>query len=313
MKPLSAADIRGTWGTLLLPIEPDDSIGWSRLEDELDRLIGAGVDGIYSNGTACEFYSQSEDEFDRIHELLSARCERAGMPWQAGASHMSAQVSLDRIRRARQLSPSGIQVILPDWFPVTNTEAIRFLSRAAEEAAPIPLVLYNPPHAKRALSPEDFGEYSRAVPSLAGVKIPHSEAAWCASFIKQAPGLSLFVPGHELATGIANGAHGAYSNVACLSPAGAVRWNRQIHTDSAAALDLESRIRKFMSEHILPFRRDHGIANQGLDKLLAAIGGWVDLGTRLRWPYSWIPEEEALRLRPVARRLLPVLFEGEMS
>lgn len=311
MEPLSASTIRGVWGTLLLPIEPDESIGWSRLAEEIDLLTGSGLNGIYSNGTSCEFYAQSEDEFDRLHDLLAAKCERAGVPWQAGASHMSAQTALGRVRRVRALKPSAIQVVLPDWFPVTNEEAVRFLSRVAEEAAPVPLVLYNPPHAKRSLEPADFGVLARAVPALAGVKVRHSGARWCSEFLREAPGLSLFVPGHELATGIANGAHGAYSNVACLSPPGAVRWRRQILADPPRALELETRIRQFMTDHILPFRHARGISNQGLDKLLAAAGGWAKIGTRLRWPYSWIPEEEALRLRPLARRLLPELFEGE--
>ncbi len=313
MEPATPSGIRGTWGTLLLPIEPDESICWPLLADEIDALIAARVHGIYSNGTACEFYAQSEAEFDRIHSLLSSRCEAAGMAWQAGASHMSAQISLDRARRAASLKPSAIQVILPDWYPVTNLEAIRFLSAIAAQTTPVPLVLYNPPHAKRFLTPADFGELARAVPALAGVKVAHSGADWCAQFQRCAPGLSLFVPGHELATGIANGAHGAYSNVACLSPAGAVRWNRQIFADPPAALDLESRIRRFMIEHIVPYRESQGVPNQGLDKLLAAIGGWADLGTRLRWPYSWIPEGEALRLRPIALRLLPELFEGDRT
>ena len=311
MKPCTGSTLRGTWGTLLLPIEPDDSIAWTRLEEEIEALVASGVDGVYSNGTACEFYAQSEEEFDRIHSLLAERCDLAGMPWQAGASHMSAQATLDRVRRVRGLHPSAIQVILPDWFPVTDEEAVRFLSRVAEEAAPIPLVLYNPPHAKRRLAPPDFGTLARSVPSLIGVKVPYSGAEWCADFLRHCPGLSLFVPGHELATGILNGAHGAYSNVACLDPAGAVRWNRRIHTDPTGALDLERRIQRFMSDCILPFRRDCGIANQGLDKLLAAIGGWAAIGTRLRWPYSWIPEEEAQGLRPIARSQMPELFDPE--
>lgn len=308
-----AAALRGTWATLLLPLENDDSICWTRLGEEIDRLIEAGVDGIYSNGTACEFYTQSEAEFDCLHALLAEKCERAGVPWQAGASHVSAQVSADRVRRVRALRPSAVQVILPDWLPVTMDEAARFLARIAETADPVGLVLYNPPHAKRALTPREFGELKHSVPALIGVKVPHSNAEWCAEFLAEAPAVSLFVPGHELATGIANGAHGAYSNVACLSPRGAVHWNRRIETGAPDAFDTETRIQRFMTEHILPFRRDRGIANPGLDKLLAAIGGWAPIGTRLRWPYSWVPEEEAQRLQAVARRLLPELFNGELS
>ena len=220
MRPPAASEIRGTWGTLWFPLEADGSIEWSRPADEIDLLIASGVDGIYSNGAACEFYAQTEEEFDRLHELLAGKCERAETPWQAGASHMSAQVALARVRRARGGRPSAIQIILPGWFPVSDREAVRFLSGIAEEAAPVRLVLYNPPHARRSLAPADFGKLARAVPALAGVKVPHSAAEWCADFRSEAPGLSLFVPGHQLATGIAAGAHGAYSDVACLNPSG---------------------------------------------------------------------------------------------
>jgi 4-hydroxy-tetrahydrodipicolinate synthase len=123
--------------------------------------------------------------------------------------------------------------------------------------------------------------------------------------------LSVFVPGHILASGVAQGAHGAYSNVACLQPRGAKRWNDLMMTNLAAALEIEGRIRKFMSDHILPFREKHGASNQALDKLLAAVGDWANVGTRLRWPYCWIDESEAAPLRSVARRMIPDLFADD--
>lgn len=308
MNPLQGMEIRGTWATLLTPVEDDDSIGWSRLYDEIAALLASGVDGIYSNGTAGEFYTQTEEEFDRLSYMLAEACERAAMPFQIGASHTSPQTALDRVRRARQLRPSAIQVILPDWYPTTSAEARRFLERVAEAASPIGLVLYNPPHAKRELAPAEFGEISAAVPELAGVKVAHSDAGWCRAFREAAPRVSLFVPGHQLATGIRNGAHGSYSNVACLHPAGAKRWNRLMASEPERALEIEARIQRFQAQHILPYRTLHGIGNMGLDKLMAAVGGWAPVGTRLRWPYSWVPEEEAARLRPVAHTMIPELF-----
>ena len=35
------------------------------------------------------------------------------------------------------------------------------------------------------------------------------------------------------------------------------------------------------------------------------------MNTRLRWPYNWIPEEDAVKLRPVVREMLPELYESE--
>jgi len=311
MKPLTGREIRGTWATLLIPINDDESINYAKLSDEIDYLIAAEVDGIYSNGTAGEFYAQGEDEFDRISQLLAEKCERAGMAFQIGASFMSAQIALDRARRAAELKPGAIQVILPDWSPVTLAEATAFLQRVAEAVALAPLVLYNPPHAKRVLQPRELASLCEAVPPLAGVKVAGGDEDWYAAMGPLLPRLSVFVPGHLLASGFAQGAHGAYSNVACLQPRGAQRWNELMKTNLAAALDIEGRIRKFMNDHLLPFREKYGASNQALDKLLAAVGNWAPVGTRLRWPYRGVDETEAAALRPVARRMIPELFADD--
>ncbi|MCU0780647.1 MAG: dihydrodipicolinate synthase family protein, partial [Akkermansiaceae bacterium] len=151
MNPLTAPEIRGNWATLICPWNGDDSLDTHRLAAEIDAMIGFGVDGIYSNGTAGEFHCQTEEEFDLISKCLAEKCHAANMPFQLGVSHMSAQISLDRLRRALPLAPSAVQIILPDWFPVTDEEAIRFLKKMAAAAQGIGLVLYNPPHAKRRL------------------------------------------------------------------------------------------------------------------------------------------------------------------
>jgi 4-hydroxy-tetrahydrodipicolinate synthase len=309
LPPLQAHQLRGNWATLLLPINADESIDYGRLAGELEGLIVAGVDGIYTNGTAGEFHTQSEAEFEAIHTLVAEHCHRADMPFQIGASHMSAQASLERIRLAKTLQPAAIQVILADWFPLKEKEMIACLARMAAAADPIGLVLYNPPHAKVVLPPDQIGRLREAVPALIGAKVADGDAAWYAAIREHCHGLAIFVPGHHLATGVANGAVGSYSNVACLSPAGSQRWYQQMLVDLPAALATEQRIRHFLDTHIVPFSLRDGFANPALDKLLAAIGNWAEVGTRLRWPYRWIEPEEALRLRPIAMSLLPELFE----
>lgn len=312
MIPLSASEIIGNWATVLLPVNADDSIDWLRLERQITTLIAAGVNGIYTNGTTGEFWSQTETEFDRLSSLVTEHCEAAGMPFQIGACHVSPQLTLERIRRAREFKPGAIQVTLPDWWKPNDREIVVTLARFAAAAAPIGLVLYNPPHAKRVLMPEDFGRLKQSVPELVGVKVAGGNDEWYERMRDEMTGLSVFIPGHQLATGLRLGAHGAYSNVACLHPRGAQVWYESIRTRPEAALDLESRIQEFMNRYIVPFRDEHGFSNFALDKLLAQIGGLTDAGTRVRWPYGSIPEIEAARLRPVANQMLPELF-GSLS
>jgi len=301
--------IRGNWATLLLPIAEDDSIEMARLGDTLDRMVAARPDGIYSNGTAGEFHNQTEAEFDAIQKMLAERCGAAGIPFVIGACQPDPRLSLDRLRRAAALRPDGIQVILPDWWPVTPAEATDFLLMAADAACDVPLVLYHPPHAKRVFAPSVLAQIVRPVPQVVGIKMGDGDAAWYAEARGALDDIALYLPGHHLATGVAEGvAAGAFSNVACLSPAGAQWWTDLMRTDLDAALEIEGRIRGFMERHIVPFARDRGYSNAALDKLLGAIGGWSETGTRLRRPYRWIEPDVVPALRAAALDAIPEIM-----
>ena len=82
-----------------------------------------------------------------------------------------------------------------------------------------------------------------------------------------------------------------------------------MQTDLPAALAIEAQIQQFMSAHVVPYRDMKGHSNMALDKLLACVGNWAPVGTRLRWPYTGVPESEVERLRVVARASIPSLFE----
>lgn len=311
MKTLRSNEIFGNWATLLLATDKNGAIDYSRLAHEIDVLIDSHPNGIYSNGTAGEFYSQTEEEFDRISLILSEKCEASGTPYQIGVSHMSPQISLERLKRIRHLKPGAVQLILPDWFPVTLEESVIFLKEMEQEAQGISLVLYNPPHAKKILKPSEWKYLKDHVPSLTGLKVfdQNADPAWYKEVNEHKEGLAIFIPGHRLATGIRLGAHGAYSNMACLNPYAAQRWYEMILKDPDAASELEVRINKFMNELIVPFIIESGFPNHACDRFLALLGGWADVGSRLRWPYRSIPEDLADGVRITARQIIPEFFE----
>ncbi len=309
MTPLQSNEIVGTWGTLLLPLQKDDSIDYVRLAASIDALIASGVSGIYSNGTAGEFYNQTEQEFDRISTLLAVKCTTADMPFQIGCCHMSPVISLERLQRIKALAPSAIQVILPDWFPPTMPEIISYLQVMEEATHPIGMVLYNPPHAKRKLIPQDFYEIMQSGIKLVGCKVSGGDAQWYALMKQLVPELSLFVPGHHLATGILHGASGSYSNVACINPKAAQKWYYLMHSNMDDAMELQSRIQLFLTNHILPLITEEKYADPAIDKFLAAITGWSDTGTRMRWPYRWVDESRIEGVRNACRQIIPEFFD----
>jgi dihydrodipicolinate synthase/N-acetylneuraminate lyase len=179
----------------------------------------------------------------------------------------------------------------------------------AAEAAPIPLIVYNPPHAKRRLVPEEWRVLSDRVTGIAGMKVAGGDDAWYAAMRPLFERLSVFIPGHTLAAGVARGAHGAYSNVACLSPAGARRWYDLCRCDLPAAQALGARVSAFWLAQIAPIISRDGLSPVAADKAAAVAGGWLPgFTTRVRWPYRSVPLELAAQIGAVARAELPELF-----
>ena len=310
MKTLKHSEIFGNWATLLLATDKNGTLDFTKLADEIDILIASKPNGIYSNGTAGEFYSQTEDEFDRISLLLSEKCEKAGVAYQLGVSHMSPGISLERLKRVRHLQPGAVQLILPDWFPVTQEEAVDFLLKMESEANGISFVLYNPPHAKKQLQPEEWAFLKRNVSSLEGLKVfdQNGDESWFERLRASNDGLSVFVPGHRMISGIQKGARGAYSNVACLNPFVAQHWYNMMETDLAAALELEGRINIFMSKLIAPFITEQHFSGHACDRFMAMVGAWADVGDKLRWPYRSIPLEQVVFVRNRAKEIIPEFF-----
>ena len=304
--------IFGNWATVLLTTRKNGSIDYSILSDEIDVLIASRPNGIYAHGTAGEFYTLTEYEFDKISILLADKCEHAKVPFQIGINHTSPQSSLQRLRRIKSLRPCALQVILPDWFPPTLDEIITFFQKIEEQADGISLILYNPPHAKKILEPEEWQIIKKQVPSLQGLKVfdQNGDPDWYARLRQNNQGLSVFIPGHHMASGIKAGAHGSYSNMACLNPFAAQKWYNLIRQDITAALELESRIDEFRQRFIKPLITVHHYPNHAVDRFLALLGGWADVGANLRWPYKSIPVEYIKEIKPAAVKLIPEFFSS---
>jgi dihydrodipicolinate synthase/N-acetylneuraminate lyase len=141
------------------------------------------------------------------------------------------------------------------------------------------------------------------------MKVAGGDEAWYAAMRPLFARVSVFIPGHTLAEGLAHGAHGAYSNVACLSPGGAARWYDLGCRDLAAARALGRRIGAFWLAQISPLITRDGLTPMAADKAAAAAGGWLPgLTTRIRWPYRSVAPEVAAQIGAVARSELPELF-----
>ena len=199
---------RGIWGAVLLPLDRAGEIDMVALADTVDILCAGSLAGIYTNGTASEFHSQTEAEFDTVTALVADRAGRAGKPFQIGVSNSNARVARARLARIRDCGAVAAQVTLPDWWPPSADERARFMAGMDSAADGLPLILYNPPHAKVRLDVAQIAALRPAAPGLAGAKTAGGDTAWYAARRAQLGDLSVFVPGHSVAFGRPLGADG---------------------------------------------------------------------------------------------------------
>lgn len=308
MEPLKKEQLKGIWGSLQIPFNKDESIDFSCLSDDIDFLVSSTLHGIYSNGTASEFYNQTETEFDKINEMMAVKCHAERFAFQIGASHMSPIISLERIKRAKSLAPAAFQIIFPDWLVANPEEQLRFLEKITEVCFPIPIVLYLPGHAKTKVSPSALLALSSRVKQLMGVKMGGVNPEFYETISELNKDVAVFMPGHRLASNMKNGlCAGSYSNVACIDPDAARTWYDIICDDMEEGLKIEVRILSFFDQYIIPFAKI-GYCDAALDKLLKAIGGRHSIGTRMRWPYKGFDKQQVDEIRAAAKKELPGFF-----
>ncbi len=296
---------RGVWATVLCRVDSIGEVDLSAIDEQVAAYAAAKCDGVYAGGTAAEFHTQSDADFQAMSERLALSARAHKLPYQISAAHPLAPGSLTRIAIAAKLDPDAIQVTLPDWTAIDLPTAHRFLERALEVATGIPLVLYNPPHAKTVLSPDDLLALAKAHSALVGLKCGGGDAAWYQAMAPVFERLSVFIPGHHYASGTNQGAHGSYCNMACLSPRAAVAWKAMPATEAAA---LEARIGLFLNEAIAPLLA-RGLPGFACDKAMAAAGGWTDISPQLLWPYGGATADEVARIRDAAHRHIPEFIE----
>lgn len=305
MKLTGPDDIRGVWATILGRLDDRGGPIYDAIDEQVGAYAAAGCDGVYSGGTASEIHTQTEAQFREISTRFVHAARAHGLPHQIGAAHPLAPTTLERVAFARTLDPGAIQITLPDWVPLDQASVLAFMARVAEVAGAAPLVLYNPPHAKTVLKPAALAEIAREIPTLVGLKCGGGAADWYREMEPLFDRLSVFIPGHHYATGRKLGAHGSYSNMACLSPRGAVRWAAEPQDGQLAT---EARIAAFLNEAIEPLIA-RGLPGFACDKAMAAAGGWTSISPELMWPHGGATPADVERIKTAARRHIPEFLE----
>lgn len=160
--------IRGIIAPILTPMNGREEVNIPELKNQVNRLIGAGIHGIFAFGTNGEGYILSDKEKEQVLEAVIT--ETAGrVPVYAGTGCVSTRDTIRMSRMAQEMGADVLSVITP-WFAAASQEELIAHYRTVAEAVDMPIVLYNiPARTGNALLPATV-ERLAEVDNIVGVK-----------------------------------------------------------------------------------------------------------------------------------------------
>ncbi len=141
----ATAELSGIVVPLLTPTDAEDRVDEPALVRSIDRLIGAGVQGIFVGGSAGEGPLLADREWDRLMEIAFDATRGRGI-LMAGAQDTSTRRVVAKARRLYGLGYRDI-VVTPTYYVRSSTddEHLRLFESCREVGDEINIIPYNIP------------------------------------------------------------------------------------------------------------------------------------------------------------------------
>src|SRR3954451_19155594 len=135
--------IHGIIPPVATPMRDDEELDLPRLRWFLDRLIAAGVNGVFVLGTNSEFYALDEREKQEVVAAAVTHVNKR-VPVYAGTGAETTREAVRLTKMAEREGADGGSVITPYFGSPTQQEIYDHYRRIAEHTS-LPVVLYNNP------------------------------------------------------------------------------------------------------------------------------------------------------------------------
>lgn len=212
---------KGVIPPLVTPLTARDEIDKDGLGRIIERLIKAGVHGVFALGTTGEAPALS---FAARRAMVTATCRlvRNRVPVLIGVTDCSVAEALALSQFAAEAGASGVVFACPFYFPMTGEGLLRW-SLAFAEATPLPFFLYNIPSHTRNAFPLETVRAIAPHPKCIGMKDSSWDWDYLGALLEMArefPDYTVLIgPEERLARAMDMGAHGGVTGGANLAPA----------------------------------------------------------------------------------------------
>jgi 4-hydroxy-tetrahydrodipicolinate synthase len=242
--------LKGIVPPVVTPLNADETVDEPALERQLERLITAGVHGLFFLGSNGEQPALRDAERARALRVAH-RTVRGRVPLIVGTMASSTTRAIENIRAAQEGGADAVAVTPPHYYPSRGPEDQLAHYSACAAAASVPVIVYNiPSTTKVMLSAETIGRITES-DRVIGVKDSSGDFTHVLKLIhlvarKQEKGVLVGVP-PIAAAAILQGAHGSVPGIANIDPHTLIRLYEEASAGNLEALPpLQARVGRMM-------------------------------------------------------------------
>lgn len=134
---------QGIIAPILTPLTAEEKFNEQEMRSQINRLINAGISGIFALGTNGEFYAFSQEEKIQIIKVTVDEV-KGRVPVYAGTGCITTQETIELSKIAKELGVDVLSIISPYFAGISQDDLYRHFSSVAE-AVDLPILLYNIP------------------------------------------------------------------------------------------------------------------------------------------------------------------------
>ncbi len=233
--------IKGVIPAVVTPMQADGQFDEQGLRRLIEHLIEQGVHGIFTVGTAGEFWALTLAEKRRVFEWTVATVN-GRLPVYLGTCANTTAEAVQLARDAQTIGANALSVLTPLFIAPSEEEMFQHY-RAIADAVDIPVLLYtNPDRTGNDLSPALVERLATEVEHIAGIKDSSGNMSNTAEYLRRTPDDFRVLMGRDtlIYAALAHGAAGAIAASANLAPDLSVGiYDSYIAGDRAAALEFQ--------------------------------------------------------------------------
>lgn len=179
-------ELKGIITAMVTPFDDNHEINPKATKHLINKLINAGVDGIFILGTNGEFHLLTAEEKVAFAKLVIDEVNKR-VPVYVGTGGNSTREVIALSKKMEAIGADALSVITPFFLVPTQEEVIKHY-KAIASAVNIPIILYNiPKNTGMNLEPDTIAELAK-VKNIAGIKDSSGKIENIQSYIEAAKG-----------------------------------------------------------------------------------------------------------------------------